>query len=294
MQIIDSKRAWDLRRLINIVRPHLVVIAVMLAGWGYGSGLRGQASFHKGTTAGSAGQTLDLSVEKLPPHFEGQSIPLIWQSLLHLNLRKSDYETEAQYQSRIERLGATKIVGNVPLNGMIAMVIVCDYPDPDLQCDQYDAEQQVMSVESPIDEYFLVREDAGPRRPGGIAQNGFGARFSMVKQDMTRYFVSAGVPKWYAAQTMDALRPQINRRVELSMAPEEAQRARGHIREILIGRVTAPFLVESEQSIEAAKPSYPIETRITLHTFHMEIDQVWFFNFITGTIYRKLAADTAH
>jgi hypothetical protein len=52
------------------------------------------------------------------------------------------------------------------------------------------------------------------------------------------------------------------------MVPEEAQRARDHIKELLIGHITAPFVVSSEQSIEAAKPSWPIETNMTLYLPH--------------------------
>jgi hypothetical protein len=254
----------------------------------------GQTQAHRSVPAMSPPRALDLSLDRLPPHFEGDSIPTIWQSLSRLKLVKSDYETETQYVSRVQSLSQKKLIGSVPLDGLIAIVIPCDYPDSiDFQCDVYDAERQVLSIESPIDEYqFLVRQDSGVKRPAGIAQNGFGARFPISKRDMTRYFVSAGVPAWYNAASKEPILTQINRRIEVSIDPGEAKLARGHIRELLIGRVSSPFVVESEQSIEAAKPSYPIETHMTLHTFHMDIVDVWFFNSITGTIYRKVAAGT--
>jgi hypothetical protein len=269
----------------------VAVIIILLGPWV--RGLRLQAQVHRAAPSAASAQTFNPSADRLPPHFEGVSISAIWQALARPDLRKSEYETETQYDSRISNLGNSKLIGNIPVNGLLAIVIPCDYPEPGLQCDQYDAERQRMSVESPIDENgFLVKEEAGPRRPGGIAQNGFGARFSISKQDMTRYFVSAAVPAWYTPQTTEPLRPQINRRIEMTIAPEEAQRARGHIKELLIGHVTAPFVVSSEHSIEAAKPSWPIETNMTLHTFQMEITDVWFFNSVTGTIYLKLSDES--
>jgi hypothetical protein len=266
------------------------VAMTIISLWPWTLGLHCQAQVHKAAPIVASAKAFDPTVERLPAHFEGLSISNLWQALARPDLRKSEYETQSEYDSRIANLGTSRLIGNVPLNGLIAIVIPCDYPEPGLQCDQYDAEHQRMSIESPIDENdFLVEEDASPRRPGGIAQNGFGARFSISKQNMTRYFVSATVPSWYTAQTTEPSRPQINRRVEITIVPEEAQRARGNVKELLIGHVTAPFIVSSEHSVEAAKPSWPIETNMILHTFHMEITDVWFFNSVTGTVYRKLS-----
>jgi hypothetical protein len=105
-----------------------------------------------------------------------------------------------------------------------------------------------------------------------------------------RYFVDASVPEWYSRETTEPLRAQIqiNRRVELKMAPDEARRARGAVKELMIGRITPPFLGITEDSVEQAKTTYPIQSHIFIRTFHMEITRVWFFNANTGQIYRKL------
>lgn len=244
----------------------------------------------------------DASVTQLPPHFAGTPIPPIWDALAsRKNLQKSEFETQSQYSKRLEALYSEKVVGNISLGGTIALVVGCDHIDNSMECgSEYDAERGILRIESPIcpdngscinaPDGFLVKSEWSSRRPAGMAQNGFGARFPVSTQSIVKYSIDADPPPWYLSKMTAKLPDGIVSTVELDVSPAEASAAKGKIREIIVGRLVPPFIGQ-EQDVSAATPGYPIESHMTLRTLHFEIKQVIFYNVITGKIYSKLGAD---
>jgi hypothetical protein len=79
------------------------------------------------------------------------------------------------------------------------------------------------------------------------------------------------------------------------MAPDEARRARGAVKELMIGRITPPFLGITEDSVEQAKTTYPIQSHMFIRTFHMEITGVWFsMPILDRSIANSALATTMH
>lgn len=244
----------------------------------------------------------DVHQDRLPPQFTGNSITAIFNAVQHrLDLRKSEFESDARYQERIAKLSNSRLVGDVPLNGTIAVALTCDTSEPHRECDHYDAESGSMYVEVPFlsvqpgtgsDEYqpasIQVKEEASRRIPAGIAQNGFGARFAISSQDVTRYFIDAVPPYWLNAASVQPAAGETNPRFELQMIPEQAMRAKSNLRELIIGRITPPFLGDVEDAVNEPRQSYPIRTSMHVRSIHMTIDEVWFYNSRTGEVYRRI------
>jgi hypothetical protein len=269
----------------------------------------------------------DIAVDRLPPAFTGNSISAIFQAVARRpDLHKSEFETADQYQDRITALTQSKLLGDLQLNGTVAFVIACDSSsEPDKECDSYDAETQMLDVllphdsvdysyggrqieaqsearykvtihSQPVSSSIQIREEAGPRIPIGMAQNGFGAKFPISRQSITRYFVETTVPDWFnrpASEVSGSLDPQI----KLNMDPQTAMHAKGAVRELIVGHISAPFLSDTapffgdSHVVNEATTSYPIRSDVYIRTVHMDIDAVWFFNARTGQVYLKIRPD---
>jgi hypothetical protein len=216
----------------------------------------------------------NLASDRLPPRFSGHSIVSIFQAVSKRpELLKSESETVAQYHARITNLGGTRLVGDLPLNGEIAFLVTCDSSEPNEDCERYDAEKGTLSVLLPDNsadpegvklyrklaaEYpqgfhsspamtvtIQVREEHGPRIPDGIAENGFGAKFAVSKQSVTRYFIDSLIPEWFSLAASKPLAGELNPSVDISLDPQTAMRAKGAVRELIIGHLSPPYLGES-------------------------------------------------
>jgi hypothetical protein len=144
----------------------------------------------------SASNELDLTAATLPPNFKGQSIPAIWNTLNTLHLGKSEYETNSQYQERVSQLSKHKLLGNIPLDGVVAIVVLCDDPDLGTLCSEYNSETRELKVTSPIQrDAFLIEQEYSPRREAGIGQNAFGVKRRIYVQSRVEYYLTTKVPE---------------------------------------------------------------------------------------------------
>jgi hypothetical protein len=250
-------------------------------------------------------RSFDTEQVRLPPLFTGHSIHAIFDAVSRrTDLLKSEFETDAQYESRIAMLADSKLIGDLPLGGSAAFVLTCDGSELQKECDHYDPETGTMFIQMPFDSAdpdavlypslnsrqrsLLIRDETGRRIPAGIAQNGFGVRFAISRETMTRYFVDYTTPMWLNKAALKGPGGSLNPLIELSMKPQQAILAKGNIRELIIGRITAPFLGDIDDALNEATLSEPVRRTVHVRSIHMDIDEVWFFNIRTGEVYRKI------
>lgn len=298
----------------------LTASGLLVAHTSIGQDQPGRSLVNRSAFQDSAVHAFDRSVAKLPPAFSGHSIVSIFQAVSNRpELLKSEFETEVQYRDRIASLADTKLLGNIPLNGEIAFVVTCDSSDPNKDCERYNAEKGVLSVLLPdnsadpagvklyrklAQEYpqgfhtspamsvpIQVREEDGPRIPAGIAENGFGARFPIVKQSVTRYFIDCLIPEWFSLAASNPPLGESNPSIDISLDPQTAKRAKGAVRELIVGHLSPPFVGEVLDTVDSPTRSYPVRTTMHIRTVHIDIDEVWFFNFKTGEVYRKVRSN---
>jgi hypothetical protein len=251
----------------------------------------------------------DTTLEKLPPSFPGNSIVAIFQAVAaQKDLQKSEFETSTQYQDRITLRSRSKLAGNLSLNGSVAFVVPFDAWEPKKTCQYYDADKQALTVllqfgsanpqmpseHDPVS--IQLREERGPRSPAGMAQNGFGAKFPISRQSITRYYLDTTVPEWFNRATSEDVEHadcsgSATPSITLQMDQATALRARGSVSELLIGHLAVPFLGHVEDGLAEATTSYPVRANIHIRSIYMEIDEIWFFNERTGEVYRKITPD---
>jgi TonB family protein len=249
---------------------------------------------------------LDPIVNELPPRFAGVALPALYRALRshQPSLYKSEYETSEEYSRRIVHVNALELLNGIPLGGLIAILPSCihDIALGDQECKSaYDADKAILRVESPIEkemDSFQATVNDGPRRPGGIGQNSYGARFPISKMDIVTYSIVAKTPEWFNGQSEKAFPgeekafpEEYATTVSMPIEVAEARAAKENIRELVIARVVPPFY-SVQESVNAASPSFPIQSHVESRSIYMEIEQVWFFNLKTGKIYRKLSAQS--
>lgn len=214
----------------------------------------------------------DLKSETLPPMFSGDSIISLFHAVSdRRDLLKSEYETDAEYHARMAQAAETTLLGTIPLNGEIAIVVPCDASDSEKACERYNADKEELSVLLPFPSVdpelarleqnpgtgsaepapssariepstaLEILETAGPRIPDGIAQNGFGVSFRIWKQSVTRYFVETVIPTWFSLAASSPPPGELNPTIDLKLSAQSAMHARNAVRVLIIGHLSAPF-----------------------------------------------------
>jgi protein TonB len=233
----------------------------------------------------------DASVAHLPPKYIGDSSGNVYQQLnaIALRLRKSQFETTSEYQSRITslldgiRIGPTKTV-----NDRFSFV----HP---YGAESYDADTQIFTLK-PDTNYEIGLGYDVPELPNDIRS---GRDYSSIDLTRTSRNVGSrigrtaiGIRKRITVTTYSALRlvmPNSSMKhwsggLRFRVSPVGARQASGRVWLAVTGRLAPPYVLH-DSDVDGATLSDPEEA----HSFHFYLffvpDSIVLYNIATGQIY---------
>jgi hypothetical protein len=213
----------------------------------------------------------DTGWTKIPAGFRGNNTVLILSRLQiqEKQKAKSEYETSAQVEARVQAILAKPIVGRVTRTSDLS--VVCT------ECVQsvYDAENKVLETTVTIDDELLISrhtEDRGSY----IGTNGFGARVEVDKfNEVTNTFRFANTPPPYTVST-----------------PMSAQQARSvkskpsRLKAIVIYQPSSEGVTEAHRYEEA---TFDIAAEGDRNNYYLNavIHEVWLYDSTTGEVLKR-------
>jgi len=233
----------------------------------------------------------DASVAHLPPKYVGDSAGNIYQQLnaVALRLRKSQFETTSEYQSRITsllngiRIGPAKTV-----NDRFSFV----HP---YGAESYDADTQIFTLK-PDTNYEIGLGYEVPELPNDIRS---GRDYSSIDLTRTSRNVGSrigrtaiGIRKRITVRAYSALRLVMANAsmkhwsggLRFRVGPLDARQASGRVWLAVTGRLAPPYVLH-DSDVDNATLSDPEEA----HSFHFYLffvpDSIVLYNIATGQIY---------
>lgn len=233
----------------------------------------------------------DVSLTLLPPKYVGDNAGPIYQRLaaLRSRLRKSQFETTAEFQSRVSLLlNEIKIGPGRTANDRLTFVHW--YGD-----ESYDADTQVFTLKPDINYEAGVGYEV-PQLPNDVRSLGGNRSIDLTRTAQnvaTRIGRTAfGIRKRIKVRAYSALRLVMSESrmhgwsegLRFRVPPAMARQASGRVWLAVTGRLAYPFVV-SESDVDNATLSDPEEA----HSFHFYVffvpDSLVLYNISTGQIY---------
>lgn len=233
----------------------------------------------------------DSSVAQLPPKYVGDNAGAVYQQLnaVALRLRKSQFETTSEYQSRITSLlDGIKIGPAKTVNDRFSFV----HP---YGAESYDADTQIFTLK-PDTNYEIGLGYDVPELPNDIRS---GRDYSSIDLTRTSRNVGSrigrtaiGIRKRITVRAYSALRlamPNPSMKhwsdgLRFRVSPPEARQASGRVWLAITGRLTPPYVLH-DSDVDNATLSDPEEA----HSFHFYLffvpDSIVLYNIATGQIY---------
>jgi TonB family protein len=233
----------------------------------------------------------DTSVAQLPPKYVGDSAGAVYQQLnaVSFRLRKSQFETTSEYQSRITLLlNGIKITPAKTVNDRFSFV----HPYGD---ESYDADTQIFTVK-PDTNYEIGLGYDVPELPNDIRS---GRDYSSIDLTRTSRNVGSrigrtaiGIRKRITVRAYSALRlvmPNSSMKhwsdgLRFRVSSLGARQASGKVWLAVTGRLAPPYVLH-DADVDNATLSDPEEA----HSFHFYLffvpDSIVLYNIATGQIY---------
>ena len=233
----------------------------------------------------------DASVAHLPPKYVGDSAGNVYQQLnaVALRLRKSQFETTSEYQSRITSLlDGIRISPAKTVNDRFSFV----HP---YGAESYDADTQIFTLK-PDTNYEIGLGYEVPELPNDIRS---GRDYSSIDLTRTSRNVGSrigrtaiGIRKRITVTTYSALRLVMRNSsmkhwsdgLRFRISPTEARQASGRVWLAVTGRLAPPYVLH-DSDVDNATLSDPEEA----HSFHFYLffvpDSIVLYNIATGQIY---------
>lgn len=199
---------------------------------------------------------------------------------------KSEFESNADFDVRMEKFSEKKFIGEVGPDSRVAVIslsttlpIAWDglYPGLDVS---YDAETETMTAKLNDDLSCMfglaLSRTTKPRRQY-VAANGFGRKVNVTVVDVTETcleFSKAGEVK------------SPKRMFNFSVGKKAAASTKGLLGIAVIGRLAPPY-AQKEELHESPDMRYPVEKNIVRRILTLNVDTIWLINYATGDILSK-------
>jgi hypothetical protein len=275
----------EMKRLVAFIAVACSVLCLQAAAQNKGAIPARQSASHFST------QPFDLAATKLPPSYLGHNADQIWNAFKQKRLTKSEFETEAAYESRLDGIANTPIAGGILPNGTFAFLL------SKLE-KTYDAEQQVLRVTLPIggtssivtDENITAQWMQRSAKQGEfIGSNAFGVKRRITRKAYLDTNLTGKRPEWldWETEQMDEFSEP---KALLPMSPDAARLSKVHVGMLFIGAIQPPFISADEQH-ETATIDSPEESTTYIHNLNLALQQIWLYDVQSGQVLAKLSAE---
>jgi hypothetical protein len=202
---------------------------------------------------------------------------------------KSEFETTQAYRERIAKTRTRPVLGALPLDAAFVFEV-------EKQSVRYDADAQQLEIVLmlfPVKNGLHYDENAeslpstfSERSHGSyVGTNAFGAAVDVSTLWAESYPL---VVKNVASFPGDMRAGRLLKKT-LTVAPEEAKRAKENLRVFAISRLAPPFTSEGEVYIPATF-DIPQEFHATYYYVHVEVLALWFYDAGTGRVITRIEA----
>jgi len=246
---------------------------------------------------------------RVPVGFKGDDAEKIFDAIAKLpNLYKDQFETEAEYQTRMKNFdrNAVTFEGGKNLGSRFAFVM---QRSSSKLGDRYDPEKKMYSARGAslisasthvkrgerliVDFMQLAGFDVKSLETetgSYIGRNAFGAEVKIKKRQVQEVLV--GKTYQSSAGREDDEYYALERKVaNFSLPTEKAREAIGNTRMVVIGTFKPPF-VERGWELEKPTMDYPIDRSTEVKALMINIEEIWIYNEQNGEIYNKVKVNS--
>lgn len=242
---------------------------------------------------------IDLTTQKLPPNYAGNDPELIYSQFDKKFGAKGEFETTLQYQERLKNERTKPLFGNFTINNIFTSNVDHSHDNETGKAYiHYDADKEVMNIAS----YLIKVPDPYPattkkqsigietiQKPLGtyVGQNSYGAKVNILRENEYRYCLLLNNLQDFDLKIStfwDKATPFL---FKIPMKAGVAQKAKDNIQTLLIYHVVEPFTREQTSHISPTMQNLR-EGDLNYYYLNAEINEIWFYNAITGEIYYKL------
>jgi hypothetical protein len=239
----------------------------------------------------------DPKVQTLPTHYAGVDLEQLWALLNKQSSAdaKGEFETQSEYQSRLESLRNSPIAAHFKRTDLLAVVLP-------LEAAKYDADKQELPIYLPyrINSFsnhgatLWKWSDHYTRRPGYVGSNAFGASTNVDIAQSIDYNILASLPAWlekssYSEFDTPSRRSRDLRQVILKVNPQVAQRIKPVLKALVIGTLLTPSTDEDTRHDGPTLDS-PIDFKDVSRNIHLAITAFWIFDESTGDVVERYQA----
>ncbi len=252
------------------------------------SGTRTQTNSHPSYSRPS----FDVTATRLPVNFKGDNIVLLYNAFAKIDdaerSGKSEYETTDKFQTRMERLRRTVVVGNVTTRSVLAFVVpnVASTYDADTQILNFGISRGFRKGYSVVNNGYSFVIKSTSTRGTYRASNPFGVTTDVDKNWTETFEVTISNDEAYPVDP--------STRIEL---PVSNARAIRNSLSALIVCVMNRLSEEppnweplTDEGYEGRKPTLdsPTDTFTEKHYLNTQVLSIWFFDAASGKVYAKI------
>lgn len=235
----------------------------------------------------------DLSVNIFNKN-DTNNIKIVYRALFSKKneLKKSEYESSKEYNSRQNSFCNKALTGNLMLCDTVAF-----FTQKDIQYD-YDADKKVLTVTLPLAGESIDISSAKVATKRYIGSNAFGVKANVTSDELLSFAISMrrdappnldenGIPKLKPALYYDEIYRQPRYLYfKLSMSPSEAMEMNLHGGIVVIGKLYSPYIDNYELH---SKPTIDKPKEIINRYNYVVINpsEIWIVNEKSGKIYIK-------
>jgi len=234
---------------------------------------------------------------RVPVGFKGDDAETIYDTLFKLpELKKDQFETEAEYQTRLRNLDKKAITFDNGKN--LGSKLVMQLRVPRSLHDYYNAETRTLTVKEGgqitfdihawddsnilLDGFIMAtqEQDLGSY----IGSNAFGKEVRITKRKVFKVVVGEsrpiGLTSWGGHEKFDEA-------AALKLEPAKAREAMGHTRMLVIASLKQPFFYRG-WTRHAPTISEPWDVNTELKVLLVDPEELWVYNEENGEIYKKV------
>ncbi len=234
----------------------------------------GVASSGSGAAARSSylAAPLDLNLRSLGLNFRGHDIRAVVAAVAKGVRERSEFETTAAYNARLEAFPTTTIYGQLTADSDLAFV-------SDSVDSAYDADHQVLNINLGTFPSVLIR-DSWQRRGHYVGTNGFGASVTVLKSDRYSYYLDF-LDEWLFQSPTYGIK----------MTAAEAAGFKRDGRLVFVCRLSKPWISQSSENYEPTFTA-PVEGVAEEDHLYVIAEQLWVYQARTGAVLHKFVGET--
>jgi len=230
----------------------------------------------------------DLDATHLDRNFEGHDIAKIASTLEEHSRelkpsKKSEFETAAQYNQKVLNFNPMKSIYGISSPDKHYLAFIVPRYKSDLE---YDAEEQSFKVAIP-DLFSVVgitfeNKSLGEREYD--ASNAYGAKVKVKEENEVWYKIEINKQGGLAFRGLGEGDRGFSRTIPMPV--EKAKKIKSFLHFIVIGTPVAPWYDRFDDTIDATFKD-PTATNSSTHTIHLNIEEIWLVDTLTGEIVKK-------